>query len=406
MLSTRSPTFVDLATTIVIVATCHIGALLDLLSSNRPCRRAPVKIRSSHWLALVAAGVVAAQCFAPGAMAERLGSDSVTADMDQTPAACRSGCTIEQQSVVTFEVDITTISGRIVRDRRGRYAAVSADSSELLIFDAHGSLLDSPRPNVGLIAGFFVDPLGAVQAYDMRSGSLLTFDADYQVTTKTELPQPPALPLGGGRWLVVRQISTPALVGHPLHVMSKDGVIVRSFGAGEGPFRSADIFKNSRAVCLNSDGTIWSIAPGGRLLERWDTSTGRRVAHVTVQSTWFRESSRPAPEHQVASPFILTIWAEKDLVWILSKAPDPQWIPRRISEEEELAATPRERADMEARRFDWVLEAVRSDTGSVVAMRRFDRELVRRGGSFAIASAASANRAEGVELWTPIVVGK
>lgn len=380
---------------------------LELLSISRSCRRAPGAIRSSHWLALVAAGVVAAQCFAPGATAERLGPNGVTADIDQTPAACRSGCTIEQKSVVTLSgVEITTISGRVVRDSRGRYAAVSADSPQLLVFDAQGRLLDSPRPNVGLIAGFFVDPLGAVQAYDMRSGSLLTFDADYQVTTKTELPQPPALPLGSGRWLVVRQIPTPALVGHPLHVMSNDGVIVRSFGADDGPFRSADVFKNSRAVCVNPDGTIWSIAPGGRLLERWDTSTGRRVAQVTVQSTWFRESSRPAPADQVASPFVLTIWAEEDLVWILYKAPDPQWIPRRISDEEELAATPRERAELEDRRFDWVLEAVGSDTGSVVAMRRFDRELLRRGGSFAIASAASDNRAEGVELWTPIVVRK
>lgn len=379
---------------------------LDLLLSNRLCRRAPVTIRSSHWLALVAAGVVAAQCIAPGATAERLGSHSVTADTDQTPAACRSGCTIEKKSVVTLSgVEITTISGRVVRDRRGRYAAVSANFPQLLIFDAQGRLLDSPRPSVELVAGLFVDPRGAVQAYDMRSGSLLTFDADYQVTTKTELPHPPALPLGGGGFLVVRQIATPALVGHPLHVMSKDGVIVRSFGADEDPFRSADIFKNSRAVCLNPNGTIWSIAPGGRSLERWDTSTGRRVAHVTVQSTWFRESSRPAPADQVASPFVLTIWAEEDLVWILYKAPDPQWIPRRISDEEELAATARERSELEDRRFDWVLEAVRSDTGSVVAMRRFDRELLRRAGSFAIASAAS-NRAEGVELWTPIVVRK
>ena len=380
---------------------------LDPPSSNRSGRRAPVTSRSSCWLALVAVVVVATLCVALGATAERLGSNGVTADVDQTPAVCRSGCTIEKKSMVTLSgVEITTISGRVVRDSRGRYAAVSADSPQLLIFDTQGRLLDSPRPSVGLIAGFFVDPMGAVQAYDMRSGALLTFDADYQVTTKTELPQPPALPLGGGGFLVVRQIATPALVGHPLHAMSKDGVIVRSFGADEGPFRSADVFKNSRAVCLNSDGTIWSIAPGGRLLERWDPSTGRRVAQVTVQSTWFRESSRPAPADQVASPFVLTIWAEEDLVWILYKAPDPQWIPRRISDEEELAATPRERAELEDRRFDWVLEAVRSDTGSVVAMKRFDRELMRRGGSFAIASAASADRAAGVELWMPIAVRK
>ena len=199
-----------------------------------------------------------------------------------------------------------------------------------------------------------------------------------------------------------KQIPTPALAGHPLHVMSKDGNIVRSFGGDGSPFHSEDTLKNGRAVCLNPDGTIWSIASGGRLLERWDTATGRRLSQVTVKSTWFRESSRPAPMDQVANPIILTIWAEEDLVWILYRVPDPQWIPRRRPEREFLVQG--ENADL---RSDWVLEAVRSDTGSVVAMKSFDRILLRWAGSFAIASeTASANRAGGVELWTPILVKK
>jgi hypothetical protein len=268
-----------------------------------------------------------------------------------------------------------------------------------LIFNAAGKLLDSPPPTYGRIATLFVDPTGAVQAYDFSSGSLLTFDGNYQVKTKTELPHHPALPLGGGRFLVESQIPTPALVGHPLHVMSKDGNIVRSFGADGSPFHSEDAFKNRRVVCLNPDGTIWSIAPGGRLLERWDTATGRRLSHVTVKSTWFRESSRPAAQDQVANPAITTIWAEEDLVWILYRVADPQWIPRPRPERELFAQG--ENADL---RSDWVLEAVRSDTGGVVAMKSFDRILLRRAGSLAIASETAS--AGGVELWTPILVKK
>jgi hypothetical protein len=103
---------------------------------------------------------------------------------------------------------------------------------------------------------------------------------------------------------------------------------------------------------------------------------------------------------QVANPIILAIWAEEDLVWILYRVADPQWIPRRRPEQE--LAVQGENAHL---RSDWVLEAVRSDTGSVVAMKRFDRMLLRRDGSFAIVSeTASANRAGGVELWRPILV--
>jgi hypothetical protein len=372
---------------------------LTVLAKNGWRQGATLMIRSSRWQALIAVGAVAA---------------SVTVDAQQSPARCRTDCTIGKQSVVTLSGvealmrdarprtgPTPTIGAMIVRDSRGRYAAVSVDFRQLLIFDAAGKLLDSPRPTYGRIVRLFVDPTGAVQAYDSTSGSLLTFDGNYQVKTKTELPHDPALPLGGGRFLVENQIPTPALVGHPLHVMSKDGNIVRSFGADGSPVHSEDAFKNRRVVCLNPDGTIWSIAPGGRLLERWDTATGRRLSQVTVKSTWFRESSRPAPQDQVANPIILTIWAEEDLVWILYRVADPQWIPRRRPERE-LGAAQGKNADL---RSDWVLEAVRSDTGSVVAMKSFDRILLRRAGSRAIASeTASAKR--GVELWTPILVKK
>jgi hypothetical protein len=354
-------------------------------------------IRSSRLQALIAVAAVAA---------------SLTVDAQQSPARCRTDCTIGKRSLVTLSGvqalvqdgmagtgPTTTIGATIVRDSRGRYAAVSFDFRQLLIFDAAGKLLASPRPTYGRIVSLFVDPAGAVQAYDLSAG-LLTFDGNYQVKTKTELPHAPVLPLGRGRFLVRRGISTPALAGHPLHVMSKDGNIVRSFGADGSPFHSGDTFKNGRAVCLNPDGTIWSIASGGRLLERWDTATGRRLSQVTVKSTWFRESSRPAPQDQVANPIILTIWAEEDLVWILYRVPDPHWIPRRRPERE--LAVQGENAHL---RSDWVLEAVRSDTGNVVAMKSFDRILLRSAGSLAIASETASARG-GVDLWTPILVKK
>jgi len=359
-------------------------------------------IRSSRWQALSVAVGVAALCLAPVTNAERLFWNSETADADQSPAGCRADCAIGKQSMVTLSGVDTTKTGRwVVRDSRGRYVAVSDDFRQLLIFEG-----TSPRPSVGRIVSLFVDSAGAVHAYDSKAGSLLAFDSSYRVTTRTTLPHPPALSLGEGRFLVEGQIDKPGMVGHPLHVMSKDGSIARSFGADAGPFRPTDTLKNSRAVCLNPDGTIWSIASGGRLLERWDTSTGRRLAQVTVKSTWFRESST-AFNGLAANPFVVAIWAEGDLVWILYKAPDPKWIPRRIPESEWLKATARARAEIDDRRSDWVLEAVRSDTGSVVALRRFDRQLLRQEGSVAITSdVASANPSGGLELWTPTLVKK
>lgn len=341
--------------------------------------------------------------FAPATTVGHLWRNSVTANADQSAETCRTDCTVGKRSVVMLSgVDTTRTGAMVVRDRRGRYAAVSSDFRQVLVFDANGALLESPRPSFGRVVSLFLHATGAVEAYDARAGSLLTLGANYQEAAKTALPHTPSLPLGGGRFLVAQQLATPALVGYPLHVMSKDGSIERSFGGDGGVFHSEDTYKNGRAVCLNPDGSIWSIAWGGRLLERWDTSSGRRIAQVTVKSTWFRESSRPAEEDEVANPIILTIWPDNDLVWILYKVADPKWIPRRTPEKDRVPV-----GEDPSRRFDWVLEAVRSDTGQVVAMKSFDRILLRRAGSFWVASdAASTKQGKELELWTPVVVKK
>ncbi len=318
---------------------------------------------------------------------------------DQKSERCRADCAVGKETVATLSgVDIPSIGSMLVQDSRGRYVVLTSDFRELLTFDSTGKLLASPRPKHERIVSLFVGPSGAVQAYDSGAGALFTFDGNYRVTGKTELPHSPALPLAGGKFLVASQIGTPDLVGVPLHVMSKDGSIVKSFGADGSPFHSAETLKNSRSVCLNPDGSIWSIASGGRILEHWEPSTGRRLGQVAVKSTWFRESTTPAKETQVAKPIVLTIWADADLVWILYRAPDPNWTPRAISEKEHATA------QIANRRSDWVLEAVRTDTGGVVAMKRFDRMLRRWDGSFAIASEATSPGR--VELWKPIVVKK
>src|SRR5262245_40308269 len=99
-------------------------------------------IRLNRWQTQIAAGVVAAFCLAAGAKADRLGWDTVTVEANQSPAGCPIDCTIGKQSVVTLSgVDTTTMGAFVVRDGRGRYAAISADFRQLLIFDKTGKLL-------------------------------------------------------------------------------------------------------------------------------------------------------------------------------------------------------------------------------------------------------------------------
>ena len=185
-----------------------------------------------------------------------------------------------------------------------------------------------------------------------------------------------------------------------MHVLDSSGRILRSFGADIDAYRADEPLRHVRVVAPGTDGHIWSAPRGKYLLERWDPSTGRRVAQIAVQSSWFKESARLGSPNERPVPVITALWEVGDTLWVLLRDADTNWRPPEITGER-----PFELGDYE-RTFDFVLEAVSITSGVVVATRRFDRALWAREPTFLFATLRQGGAHRTVQVWVPRLVTK
>jgi hypothetical protein len=129
-------------------------------------------------------------------------------------------------------------------------------------------------------------------------------------------------------------------------------------------------------VALSADGSLWAVAPGHYILERWDPQTGKKLQRVDVASTWFKDSDvYDADERTRPVSVIEGVWEdEQGLVWLLIRASDADWRPparaniERIMDDAEYNAT-----------YDWIIEVVEPGTARVLASTRVPDVLWYRG---------------------------
>jgi hypothetical protein len=272
----------------------------------------------------------------------------------------------------------------VVRDSAERYFIVTADLRHLLAFDKNGRLIPSTLERIksfGRITNVLLSTEATLQLYDIESRALVTLSKDLEPVSSTPLAHRPSLLMSDGQYLVAQQITTPDLVGHPLHIMDASGRIVRSFGSEPPSYNAREPYFNDRVVALSSDGTIWSAAPGRHIVERWNAS-GKRLSRIEIKSAWFRSTPGPAPRNERPSPNVLAIWEDGDILWLLSRDADAKWAPPPAVGGGERGLS----ADEYQRTYDWILEAVHIPSETLVATRRFDFPLSRRGHSSAVAS--------------------
>jgi hypothetical protein len=124
------------------------------------------------------------------------------------------------------------------------------------------------------------------------------------------------------------------------------------------------------------DRGFWSFpVAGGVELTRWD-SLGSKVGTVPLTSDWMT-TARGGPVTPESPPVsqIRGIWAsEEGHLWILASIADPEWADGLgESKVGEGGISTFEIDDRDAV-FDSVIEVVDSETGMVLATRRFDEE--------------------------------
>lgn len=204
---------------------------------------------------------------------------------------------------------------------------------------------------------------------DRALGRISVYSGDLVFRRTIPAPYTPAMGFGDGYMIVAQQIATSNLSGHPIHVLSADGRIERSFGADTPGYRRDLRLFMTRMVGRAGDGTVWTTPPGRLLVEKWDPRTGQRVKRLPTTVAWFRDTPVHTEPHQSPGTVIEGIWEDRGgIVWLLVRVEDLDWPPASpVPADREVPWTVE---DSNARN-DWILMAVDSSGGRVLGQRRF-----------------------------------
>jgi hypothetical protein len=117
---------------------------------------------------------------------------------------------------------------------------------------------------------------------------------------------------GDGRYALNASMYSGEQVGQPVHIVSPDGRVLRSFGGGRG---LGSEYALIRVVSVARDSTLWVTHPSTYRIERWD-STGHLLAVYERRADWFRAYDAGIPP-RAGSPRVVS--AREDaagLLWV------------------------------------------------------------------------------------------
>ena len=262
----------------------------------------------------------------------------------------------------------------------GTFVSASLDETQIAEFGPDGRLArvigrSGQGPGeFGIAVTPIPGPGDTLFVPDLAQGRISMFGPDRALAGT--LPMPffllPAFVMPDGSFLVAGQIRTSESIGYPMHVVDREGRVVRSFGTDEPQYRPDLNHILTRKVAPGQDGTVWAMAPARYILERWDPSTGELLQSTRIRSDWFRESTEPYTDETVRPlPLVVGLWGdEHGLVWTIVRDADVDWAPPPRANEHR--PVDREQYD---RTYDWVIEVVDPGSGRVLASRRFDEAL-------------------------------
>jgi hypothetical protein len=292
----------------------------------------------------------------------------------------------------------------VIQHESNRFVAVTKNRDQLAVFDDRGHV-ERLLGKKGLGPGEFLrishilpEPSGSLFAYDDQLRNLTPIGSDLGLGPSIPMLYTPALILEDGRLIVAEQIRTPELIGYPIHLVNREGRVLRSFGAETPQYRSDLRQFTDRIVSPGPNGSVWAAAPGRYAFERWDPVSGIRLAKVVVHSPWFREAPTISDRRNHPSPSIESFWEKDGFIWVLLRDADTKWKPPLGSNRER----PFDLEDYN-RTYDWLLEVIDPESGRVVASKRFPDFLWGRSPSPFLISRRSTGGSVGFDVWKPKV---
>lgn len=301
-------------------------------------------------------------------------------------------------------------TGTVARSPGGLFFVATARMlDEIKVFDSDGRFLRTiGRAGAGPGEFRHIWLLSAVD------NTLYAFDGDNDRVTTLRLPdgeivseQPWKWParsvaiLKSRSFVINADISIPALAGVPLHLLSSDGEIARSFGETEDLTRPDVGYAGQRVLAASNDGNVWSAPRTSYVMTKWSPS-GRVISTIDRDAAWFRPHRNTVSFTADRPPPPLVVQMREDAwgrLWILSSVADESWqegLEFRPDHPDGPRYVPGNLHDY----FDTVIEVVDTRTGELLASGRSDRYITRFADDEHVVSfAETAIGAPRIEVW-------
>ena len=168
------------------------------------------------------------------------------------------------------------------------------------------------------ISALIIGPCDTVFAFDPKLGRANVFDEKYVCSRTLLLTFTPDLFAGlavGGRLVLNANIRTEKRVGYPLHLISRTGDPIRSFGSDTGRYRPDLAFSDRRILARSGGGSLWAGYLNQYVVERWDMA-GKLLEVLNRDVGWFEPyRGYPAASAETPPPPHMTgLVEESDLV--------------------------------------------------------------------------------------------
>ena len=221
-----------------------------------------------------------------------------------------------------------------IDDASGRYWVQDRDI--LKVYAPDGSFI-SQVGRTGEGPGEFGAPVpihadadGSVHVLDPANLRITVLDSSFQVVSETHItnagPVHEAAWLAEDRYMVAMWSGGPESVGFPLHVLSDEGIILRSFGMPDGEER-LDPFTAQRRITANAAGQMFATPRFIFRVESWNseaeplaTFMGPALIQHAVEQAPYNLDDHPIPAE------IMDLHADfRGRLWVLIREPREGW---------------------------------------------------------------------------------
>ena len=329
---------------------------------------------------------------------------------------CNSVDSVFATRVLRIAEEVPRI-GTFALDGHGRLFGWAPQRAQGMVWDLHGArigALGGPvyHENSTIPAAIIVVPGDTIHVFERSELTHARFSPELRFLGANPLPGQPhfngVVRLPGGEWVMSAIIDTPDRAGWPLHLLDKEGGIVRSFGMSLPSYRADATRLGVRSVAVAGDSLVWAAHVTEYRLELWDTHNRLQRAFVR-ELPWFPKwiRNKPVSPEEPLNPELRSIRLDADgLLWVeVSRASEQFAEVVEWSDEWEMYY-----AASTSKYHDTVFEVIDVETGCIAARGTTDALLVNAVGDGIYAGyedwVTDGVYRSAVELWQLGIVGR